>query len=72
MPLLPPDTAEQTTLTLEVVLRYHMAWKRRDLEAILAMYHPQVQYNDFFQNRSMGLTELRAYITSTLPRHPDE
>ncbi|MEH6350702.1 helix-turn-helix domain-containing protein [Pseudomonas sp. 3JA] len=72
MPLLPPDTAEQTTLTREVVLRYHMAWKRRDLEAILAMYHPQVQYNDFFQNRSMGLAELRAYITSTLPRHPDE
>nr|BFE98279.1 hypothetical protein GCM10020185_88150 [Pseudomonas brassicacearum subsp. brassicacearum] len=26
----------------------------------------------FFQNRSMGLTELRAYITGTLPRHPDE
>jgi hypothetical protein len=42
-----------------VVLRYHMAWKRRDLEAILAIYHPQVQYNDFFQNRSMGLDELR-------------
>ncbi len=72
MLLVPSDTAEQTKLTLEVVLRYHMAWKHRDLEAILALYHPQVQYNDFFQNRSMGLTELRAYITGTLPRHPDE
>jgi len=66
------DTAEQTPLTLEAVRRYHLAWKHRDLEAILAIYHPQVQYNDFFQNRSMGLAELRAYVSGTLPRHPDE
>lgn len=72
MPAHPSDTAEQTPLTLEAVLRYHLAWKRRDLEAILAMYHPQVQYNDFFQNRSMGLAELREYVSNTLPRHPDE
>lgn len=72
MSIVSPDTAEQTAITLEVVLRYHLAWKRRDLEAILAIYHPQVQYNDFFQNRSMGLAELRAYVSSTLPRHPDE
>ncbi|MGF7243958.1 AraC-like DNA-binding protein [Pseudomonas oryzihabitans] len=72
MPNTPPDTAEDTPRTLEVVLRYHMAWKHRDLEAILAIYHPQVRYNDFFQNRSMGLDELRAYVRGTLPRHPDE
>ncbi|MFF7708546.1 helix-turn-helix domain-containing protein [Pseudomonas sp. NPDC007930] len=72
MPTPPPDTAAQTPLTLEVVMRYHLAWKRRDLEAILALYHPEVQYNDFFQNRSMGLAELRAYVSGTLPRHPDE
>lgn len=72
MPIDPPDTAEQTALTLDVVRRYHLAWKRRDLEAILALYHPQVQYNDFFQNRRMGLAELREYISGTLPRQPDE
>lgn len=68
----PADSAEQTPLTLEVVLRYHLAWKHRDLEAILAMYHPEVQYHDFFQNRCMGLAELRDYVGGTLPRHPDE
>ncbi|WP_263263798.1 nuclear transport factor 2 family protein [Pseudomonas sp. RIT-PI-S] len=61
-----------TSHTHETVLRYHLAWKHRDLEAILALYHPDVQYNDFFQNRTMGLAELREYVASTLPRHPEE
>lgn len=54
------------------MLRYHLAWKRRDLEATLAIYQPRVRYHDFFQNRCMGLAELRAYISGTLPRQLDE
>lgn len=72
MPNTLPDTDEHTALTRAVVLRYHLAWKHRDLEAILALYHPRVEYNDFFQNRSMGLAALREYVSGTLPRHPDE
>lgn len=66
----PPD--DTTRHTRDTVLRYHLAWKHRDLEAIMALYHPDVQYNDFFQNRTMGLAQLRVYVTGTLPRQPDE
>ena len=65
-----PDTsAPQTQAT---VLAYHLAWKHRDLEAILALYHPEIEYNDFFQNRTLSFQDLRDYVTQTLPRHPDE
>lgn len=67
-----PDGPEQTALTRDVVLRYHVSWKCRDLEAVMALYHPDIEYNDFFLNRSMGLSELRAYVLSTMPRRPDE
>src|SRR5207253_5588142 len=30
------------------------------------------QYNDFFQNRILGLAELREYVRSSMPRDPDE
>ncbi len=38
----------------------------------MALYHPDVQYNDFFQNRVMGQAELRDYVQSSMPRDPDE
>lgn len=72
MPPIPLDIDAQTATTREVVMRYHLAWKKRDLDAILALYHPDVQYNDFFQARSMSLEELREYVSGTLPRHADE
>lgn len=43
------DRPEQSALTREIVLRYHLGWKRCDLEAVLALY---VEYHDFFLNRS--------------------
>ncbi|WP_426198895.1 helix-turn-helix domain-containing protein [Pseudomonas sp. DC3200b2] len=58
--------------TQATVLAYHLAWKRRDLEAILALYHPEVQYNDFFQNRCLSIGELRDYVSQTLPRQPED
>ena len=71
MPELPDDPA-QTERTRETVLRYHYSWKYRDLDAVMALYHPEVEYHDFFLNRAMGLAELRDYVLSTMPRHPDE
>jgi AraC-like DNA-binding protein len=69
MPHPRPDATEQTR---DTVMRYHLAWKHRDLAAIMALYHPQVEYNDFFQNRAMGLAQLHEYVANALPRQPDE
>jgi AraC-like DNA-binding protein len=66
------DGPLQTQATGETVMRYHLRWKHRDLDGVMALYHPEVQYNDFFQNRVMGLAELREYVRSSMPRDPDE
>lgn len=67
-----PDDAQQTERTRDVILRYHLSWKHRDLEAVLALYHPDIEYNDFFQQRCMRLAELREYVQANLPRQPGE
>ena len=66
------DGPLQTQATGETVMRYHLRWKHRDLDGVMALYHPEVQYSDFFQNRVMGLAELRDYVHSSMPRDPDE
>ncbi|KPA91894.1 transcriptional regulator, AraC family [Pseudomonas asplenii] len=62
------DGPLQTRATGEIVLRYHLRWKHRDLDGVMALYHPDVQYHDFFQNRVMGLGELRDYVQASMPR----
>ncbi|VVP69310.1 hypothetical protein PS918_00923 [Pseudomonas fluorescens] len=66
------DGPQQTQATAETVMRYHLRWKHRDLDGVMALYHPDIQYSDFFQNRVMGLDELRDYVRSSMPRDPDE
>ncbi|WCM48791.1 helix-turn-helix domain-containing protein [Pseudomonas sp. WJP1] len=66
------DGPLQTQATGETVMRYHLHWKRGDLDGVMALYHPDVQYSDFFQNRVMGLAQLRDYVQSSMPRDPDE
>ena len=66
------DGPEHTRATGETVMRYHLCWKHRDLDGVMALYHPEVTYNDFFQNRVMALDELREYVQSSMPREPDE
>ncbi|MGE8098695.1 helix-turn-helix domain-containing protein [Pseudomonas fluorescens] len=66
------DGPLQTQATGETVLRYHLCWKHRDLDGVMALYHPDIQYNDFFQNRTLGLSELREYVRSSMPRDADE
>lgn len=70
----PPDQAPDplTAATREVVMRYHLSWRARDIEAALALYHPEVEYNDFFQNRCMGREELRDYLSTTMPSGPED
>lgn len=53
--------------THEVVVRYHEAWKRRDLNAVMALYHPAIEYNDFFQNRIVEYSQLREYLAASMP-----
>jgi AraC-like DNA-binding protein len=67
-----PDDAQQTERTRATVMRYHYSWKDRDLDAVMALYHPDIQYHDFFQQRCMGFAELREYVRNNLPRQPGE
>ncbi|WP_018153088.1 AraC family transcriptional regulator [Leeia oryzae] len=67
-----PVDAALTEATRAVALQSHLAWKQRDLEAIMALYHPDIEYFNFFQNRVMHLQDLRAYVSSCLPRGPQE
>lgn len=66
------DGPQQTQATAETVMRYHLCWKHRDLDGVMALYHPEIQYNDFFQNRTLGLDQLREYVASSMPRDADE
>ncbi|MGU3738172.1 DUF4440 domain-containing protein, partial [Pseudomonas aeruginosa] len=51
-------------------MRYHLSWKHRDIDAVMALYHLEVEYNDFFQNRRMRLADLREYVEATMPKGP--
>jgi len=66
------DDSAQSAATLKVMKAYHMAWRRRDIIEIMALFHPDVQYHDFFINRTMGLKEIPTYIQACLPKHPGE
>ena len=61
----PVDSALSAS-TRAVVLRYHQCWKYRDLDGVLALYHPEVEYHDFFQNRLFCLAQLRDYVGDAL------
>lgn len=68
LPTTPTFVADPASVqTHEVAVRYHHAWKRRDLDGVMALYHPTVEYNDFFQNRSIEFTQLRDYLGASMP-----
>lgn len=54
--------------THAVVLSYHRAWKRRDLDALMALFHPAVIYHDVFQNRRLPHAALRDYLAACMPQ----
>lgn len=73
MPDIAPDADSQLThATGELVLRHHLCWRHRDLDGVMAYYHPDIQYHDFFQNRVIGYAELREYLQASMPRAADE
>lgn len=65
-----PADRDLADATRETVMRYHLSWKHRDIDAVMALYHPEVEYNDFFQNRRMRLADLREYVEATMPKAP--
>lgn len=67
-----PDGPGQTPLTADTVLRYHLCWKHRDLDGVMALYHPDIQYHDYFQNRVLGYAQLRDYVRASLPHEAGE
>lgn len=58
--------------TYATLMRYHQAWRRRDLDGLMALYHPNVEYNDFFQNRRIAPHELRDYLAASMPAGEEE
>lgn len=61
-----------STQTHEIAVRYHEAWKRRDLDGVMALYHPAIEYNDFFQNRTIEYSQLRDYLRASMPVGSEE
>ena len=68
----PDDECQNSHATGQLVLRHHLCWRHRDLDGVMAYYHPEIQYHDFFQNRVVGYAELREYLQASMPREADE
>ena len=68
----PDDECHNSHATGALVLRHHLCWRHRDLDGVMAYYHPEIQYHDFFQNRVVGYAELREYLQASMPREADE
>lgn len=61
-----------TRRTREVVTRYHKAWIERDLESILQLYHPQLEYYDFFNNLRLSCADMQDYVRTGMPRSVEQ
>lgn len=62
-----PDGAEQTQQTQKIILLYREAWKKRDLEGVLRLYHPDVEYYDYPSGQVLHLSGLRDFVLSSFP-----
>jgi AraC-like DNA-binding protein len=73
LPTTPTFLADPSSVqTHEVTVRYHQAWKRCDLDGVMALYHPDVEYHDFFQNRTIDYAQLRDYLGASMPSGSEE
>jgi len=59
--------SKQSQQTLDIVNRHHQCWLKGDIDGILALYHPEVRYFDYFNNVEITSEELRDYLAFTLP-----
>ena len=64
-PVFQPDPAGAATHA--VILAYHRAWQNRDLDALMALYDPAIDYHDKLQNRRLGHADLREYLATSMP-----
>jgi AraC-like DNA-binding protein/ketosteroid isomerase-like protein len=64
-PFLP--SAPQAAATRATLLAYHDAWRSRDLDRLMALYDPAIEYNDLLQNRRVAYSELREYLAASMP-----
>jgi AraC-like DNA-binding protein/ketosteroid isomerase-like protein len=58
--------------THAVILAYHQAWKQRDLDALMALYDPAIDYHDLLQNRRISHAQLRDYLAASMPVGAEE
>lgn len=65
-------STSSSVLTHEVAVRYHQAWKNRDLDGLMVLYHPAVEYSDFLQNRTIEYSQLRDYLRASMPLGSEE
>ena len=67
----------ESRATWEVARRYHECWRARDAEAALALFHPEIEYCDFYRNLTLAHADLPAYLAESMPhggkslRHTD-
>lgn len=61
--------AQRRAETLRIVTQHHQCWIAGDLEGVLALYHPNIRYFDFFNNIEITADELRDYVAFSLPVH---
>ncbi|MXR37365.1 helix-turn-helix domain-containing protein [Craterilacuibacter sinensis] len=64
--------ADDSAVTHVVVERYHRAWKALDVDAVMALYHPEVRYHDFHGRSLITLCGLRDYVLDSLPSGANE
>jgi AraC-like DNA-binding protein len=72
MPPIPPDDISSNAATLKIVQAYHLAWKSRDVAAILSMFHQDIQYHDYSLNQIFDSATLPAYIESNIPKSKND
>ena len=61
------EYSQQSQQTLDIVTRHHQCWLQGDIDGILALYHPDIRYFDYFNNVEITSAELREYLSFTLP-----
>ena len=59
--------SEKSQQTLNIVKQHHQCWLQGDIEGILALYHPEMRYFDYFNNVEITTKELRDYLAFILP-----
>lgn len=57
----------ESRATWEVARRYHECWRARDAEAALALFHPEIEYCDFYRNLTLAHADLPAYLAESMP-----